>query len=271
MDWISRDLPGGKEKVFAFHTMDLATRALAQTLSRDKSGASLHGHALEVWQTIGLPDLLQMDNDAAFTGGGRTPRRFGAFLRLCLWLGIEPLFTPPGEPDRNGEIEQLNGLWVRSFWQRNRFPSWRDVWRKRTRFTLWYDEQYHPPVLGGRTVAQARRGQQRIRLTAKQAAALPAGKLPITAGRVHFMRRVSARGEIKLLNESWQVSRSLRGQYVWATITTQQQRLDIYHRHSERAAARLVKTYAYPLAEKVFPLSDEYRRHARRPPVLPML
>lgn len=271
MDWISRDLPGGKEKVFAFHTLDFGTRALAQTLSRDKSGESLHRHALEVWQSIGIPDILQMDNDGAFNGGGRTPRRFGAFIRLCLWLGIEPLFTPPGEPDRNGEIEQLNGLWVRSFWKRSRFKSWSDVWRKRTRFTTWYGEKYHPPALGGRTVAQAGRGQKRTRLTTKQVAALPKGKLPITAGRVHFMRRVSASGEIKLLNETWKVSRSLRRQYVWATITTDQQRLDIYHRHSERSAARLVKTYAYPLSEKVSRLSGEYRRHARRPAVLPML
>ncbi|MCA1605563.1 MAG: helix-turn-helix domain-containing protein, partial [Acidobacteria bacterium] len=120
MDWTARFLEGG-EKVFAFHTLDLATHALAQTLSRDKAGESLHRHVLEAWQMIGLSDFLQLDNDAAFNGGGKTPRRIGAFVRLCLFLGIELIFIPPGEPERNGEVERVNGLWEESFWDRDHF------------------------------------------------------------------------------------------------------------------------------------------------------
>jgi hypothetical protein len=37
-----------------------------------------------VWQKLGLPDFLQLDNDAAFTGSGKTPQRIGAFVRLAL-------------------------------------------------------------------------------------------------------------------------------------------------------------------------------------------
>ena len=99
MDWTARFLEGG-EKIFAFHTLDLETHALAQTLRRDKTGKSLHGHVLEAWQRIGLADFLQLDNDAAFNGGGKTPRRIGVFVRLALFLGIELIFTPPAEPKR---------------------------------------------------------------------------------------------------------------------------------------------------------------------------
>src|SRR5262245_58824149 len=68
MDWTSKFLTGGC-KVFAFHTLDLETRALHQTIGADKSLNSVERHALETWRQLGLPDGLQMDNDAAFCGG----------------------------------------------------------------------------------------------------------------------------------------------------------------------------------------------------------
>jgi hypothetical protein len=269
MDWTARFLEGG-QKVFAFHTLDLQTHALTQTLTRDKTGASLRQHVLDVWQTLGLADFLQLDNDATFNGGGKTPRRFGTFVRLCLFLGIELIFIPPGEPERNGDVERVNGLWAGSFWNRNHFRSWTDLWRKRHRFTTWYEHDYDPPALGHQTVAQARRGQRRACLTTRQRRQIP-DALPMTAGRLHFVRRVSARGDIKLLNETWKVSRSLAHQYVWATVITHAHRLQIYHRRSPRAAPRLIKTFAYPLPEPIAPLRPEYRRHRRRVPILSLL
>jgi putative transposase len=269
MDWTSRYLEGG-EQVFAFHTLDVQTQALLQTLTPDKTGVSLHRHVLEVWQKLGLPDFLQLDNDAAFTGSGKTPRRIGAFVRLALYLGIELIFIPPAEPKRNGVIERVNGLWGKSFWERNHFRSLTDLRRKRYRFIEWYEHRYFPQSLGGKTVAQAQRGQQRIRLTAAQAHALPED-LPITYGRIHFIRRVSTTGEIHLLNEMWKVGKSLAHRYVWATVITHAHRLEIYHRRSERAAPRLIKRFNYQLPEVATPLRPEYRRHARRCPILALL
>ena len=109
MDWTARYLPGGG-KVFIFHTLDLQTRALTQTLRCDKSSATVREHALATWQQLGLPSGLQMDNDAAFSGGYKVVRVFGAFVRLCLYVGIEPIFLPVGEPKRNGVIERLRGV-----------------------------------------------------------------------------------------------------------------------------------------------------------------
>ena len=93
-DWTERYFTGG-EKVFVFHTIDLRTHALAQTLRPDKSTESAWEHLLACGSQSGLPDFLQLDNDGAFTGLGRTPHVFGRFVRLALYLGIEPLFIPP--------------------------------------------------------------------------------------------------------------------------------------------------------------------------------
>jgi len=269
MDWIARYLEGG-EKVFVFHTVDTQTRALWQTLGPDKTVASVRAHIVAVWQRLGLPDFLQLDNDAAFTGGGKTPRRFGVVVRLALYLGIELIFTPPAEPKRNGMIEGLNGLWAGSFWERNHFGSGAEVRRKSRQFTEWYAHTYCPPALEGLTPAQAQRRVKRQRLTRTQARGVPQ-QLPITAGRLHFIRRVAAEGELKVLGERWKVSKRLAHEYVWATVLTHARRLEIYHRRSERGAARLIKAYEYAIPEKVQRLRSEFRRRRVRRTMLKML
>jgi hypothetical protein len=258
LDWTARYLEGG-EKVFVFHTVDRETHALVQTLSQDKTSASLQEQVLAAGQTLGLPHCLQLDNDAAFSGGERTPRRFGHFVRLCLYLGIELIFIPPREPKRNWLVEGLNGLWAKSFWNRHHFRSFTEVVRKSPTFTRWYAYTYCPPELEGLTPAQAHRRVWRQRLSRAQLHTMPP-EVPLTAGRLHFIRRVSAAGDINFLGETWKVGKGLAHQYVWATVITHCRRLEIYHQRSAQAARRLVKTVAYEIPETVRRLRPEYRR-----------
>jgi len=263
MDWTARYLTGGA-KLFVFHTVDVQTRALTQTLHTDKCGATVRAHALEVWQHLGLPDGLQLDNDAAFSGGSKVRRVFGAFVRLCLYVGIEPIFLPVGEPKRNSVVERLHGLWSQTFWRTHRFDTLREVRRAAPQFVRFYMERYHPPALQGATPSQAQQQVTRRQLRAEEVARLPR-KLPLTAGRVHFLRLVTAQGQITLLNETWNVGKRLAGQYVWTTITTHRRRLQIYHRRSEKTRVRLVKVFHYALHEQVVPLSAQFQRpHQRR-------
>lgn len=169
------------------------------------------------------------------------------------------IFTPPHEPKRNGLVESINGLWARSFWHRNHFRSFPDVVRKSPQFTQWYAHVYAPPALHGLTPARAQRRVQRRRLTPQQVRALPQ-PLPLTAGRLHFIRRVAPDGTIRFLGERWKVGKRLAHDYVWATVITQYQRLEIHHKHSERSALRLVKVFSYEISEPIHPLRSEYQR-----------
>lgn len=260
-DWTMRHLEGGL-KVFAFHSLDLRTQALWQTIATDKSTSSVMAHALEVWQGLALPDFLQIDNDAAFTGLGKRGRIFGQFVRLALYLGIELIFIPPAEPKRNSKVERVNGLWAESFWEKNHFKSLGDVQRKRKKFFSWY-ESYEPPSLNGLSVKEANQARRWRKLKNKQLPALNQ-KLPLTGGRIHFIRRVNAQGEIEILKERWRVSQRLVNRYVWATISTSEQSLEIYYRASARAKVRLIKNYAYEIGERVWPLQAAFRRKQRR-------
>ncbi len=121
---------------------------------------------------------------------------------------------------------------------------------------------YEPPALGGVSVQQANRKVGRRRLTQKEIERLP-DLLPLTKGRIHFVRKVDSRGEIEILKERWKVSRRLVNCYVWATLSTAPRRLHIYHRSSARAAVKLIKEYDYDVGERVVPLPDCYRRRRR--------
>jgi hypothetical protein len=245
LDWTNRDLPGGV-KVYAFHTLDLRTRSCVQTISRDKSSATAMAHVQNTWKSLGIPRFLQLDNDAAFCGGYKTPRVFGQFVRLCLYVGVELIFLPVAEPIRNGEVERLNGLWAQAFWKRRRFRNFAHVQRASPDFVRWYQTQYAPPALNGRTPAQAQRAQPRRRLKSSLLAHAP-NPLPITAGRLHFIRRIDTQGCIVLLNESWKVGRRWCDQYVWATLTTHRRRLDIWFQRSAQHDWQLLKTLDYDI------------------------
>lgn len=259
-DWLARYLTGG-EKVFIFHTINWRTQALSQTILTDKTTASAYDHLLGAFRQLGLPDFLQLDNDAAFTGLGRTRRVFGKIIRLVLYLGIELIFIPPGEPKRNHLVERLNGLWAESFWNKDHFRSRRDLLRKSPKFFTWY-ENYAPPALQGLTVKQAAKLQGSPKLLCRQMTQIPQ-ELPLTAGRLHFIRRVDAQGEINILKEQWKISKSLAGRYVWATLNTRTEELSIYHRHSLRAQAKLIKQHVYEIDEPVPGLLPEFKRRPR--------
>lgn len=268
-DWTERYLPGGA-KVYAFHTLDLQSHAMYQTLSADKALSTVYRHFVQVWTHLGCPAGLQMDNDGVFCGGYKVRRVFGQIVRLCLYVGIEPIFIPTGEPQRNGLVERLNGLWSAGFWQRYHFHTLAEVEAASPAFTIWYMQQYHPPGLQGQTPAQAQRAQLLRRVSAAQLRQLPAA-LPITAGRVHFLRRVSASGAIRLLNEEWQVGKRWAGRYVWATIITHKHELRVYYRATAQAPVHLLRCWAYPLDEPVVPLAPEFRGPYRRRKVSAML
>jgi len=260
MDWTMRYLEGGP-KVYAFHTVTIPDRAIHQTISTDKSSTTACGHLLDTCQQLGLPDGLQLDNDAAFNGNRKVPRVFSPFVRLALYLGIELIFIPFGEAERNGVAERLNGLWSQGFWKRRRFGSLASVQRASPAFVHWYRDVYLGPSTPSAVKIR--------RLTDPQRQAVPEA-LPITAGRVHFERLVDADGNIALLNETWHIDQRLVGQYVWATIVTHEQRLNIYHQRSAQEPLRWLKTFRYEIGEPVRPLRPEFRRSHRRRKVCTM-
>ena len=75
--------------------------------------------------------------------------------------------------------------------------------------------------------------------------------LPLTEGKVHFIRKVNKARTINVLNEDFKIDKSLAHEYVWATLYMKEQELTVYYREKKAEAARLVKTQRYKIDEKI--------------------
>ena len=113
----------GGEEIENFHTIDLFSQAVHLTRQADKTQCDDLHHLRKTWAKLGLPHLQQFDNEGAFCGGHTHPRVIGQVVRLCLFCGIEPFFTPIYEAKRNYQIETFHSLWVRGFWSRFEFAD----------------------------------------------------------------------------------------------------------------------------------------------------
>ena len=262
-DIITKHLRGGGV-VQNFHTLDLASHAVCLTEHADKSGASARAHLLRAWAELGRPFLQQVDNESTFGGGPTRPRVLGQVVRLCLFCQVEPLFIPVYEAKRNYQIETFHSLWVAAFWSRHEFASLAEVQAEEPLFRRWYRTKYQPPALGGRTPAQMRRGFVPLRLTGYLSPWIPQGRLPLTAGRIHILRKVDGQGRVTVFNEPWLVGKRWMGEYIRATIDTAQERVSFWHKADAQADWRCLKTRVFRLGEAVHRVLPVFRRNAER-------
>jgi hypothetical protein len=70
------------------------------------------------WQRDGLPRYAQFDNDNVFQGAHHHAHVVGRLSRLCLQLGVTPVFVPPLEHGMQNAIEGFNALWQSKVWRR---------------------------------------------------------------------------------------------------------------------------------------------------------
>src|SRR5688572_1868830 len=95
-----------------------ALRALA-----NKSMDAILDFLVSAWQNMGCPRYLKMDNCLDFRGSNRHPRAPSKLMRVCLDLGVQPVFIPICEPWRNGVVENLNGLLARFLFRTQSFET----------------------------------------------------------------------------------------------------------------------------------------------------
>ena len=73
------------------------------------------------WHTLGI--YLQVDNQLPMRGSNHHPHSFGLVTRLCLYMGIQPLFIPLAEPWRNGIIEHFQNVFDKMFFRTQYFKD----------------------------------------------------------------------------------------------------------------------------------------------------
>lgn len=255
-DIITRWIYGGLV-VQTFNTVDIYSNDAVCTTHADKTATEACQHLLQTWKTLGIPDLAQFDNEAAFSGG-RYARSISQVVRLCLYFGIPVLFTPLGESSYNWPVEIFNGLWAARVWNRHPFSRRCDVPRVQQAFVNWYRTHYIAPRQSD-TPARLRQGHPIWRLPEAWAESLP-DPLPICAGLIHAVRRVSETGYTSFLNTPSRVGKRYAERYVWLTLQTAEQHLTVGYQPRADAEWRQLKDLAFPLKEPVLPVPKQFGR-----------
>ncbi len=138
--WYLPEVAAGRAEVDCFDFIEdlkIAEGPLVDVLT----GKSLHGALTDAWVLAqlsakaasacllgrwgrdGLPVYAQFDNHTVFQGAHQFADTVGRISRLCLALGITPVFVPPLEHGMQNSIENFNGLWQAKVWQRHRVAS----------------------------------------------------------------------------------------------------------------------------------------------------
>lgn len=236
-----RYLKGDKTRYYFLVCKDVFDQAVYLELVTSRSMADVLPFLIHAWQQLGLPTMVQFDNGREFCGFGTAARHLSRVIRLCLRLGVEAVFIPPGKPQRNGAVENFNG-WFQPLLLQRPYRRAADLRRQLRLLMTTVNEQHVHPQLGYKTAAQYRRTKRLRMLPANFTLEAPA--LPITGGKLTFIRLVSATGTINILEQQFKVGKRLKFQYVKATLSTRHQLLKVYHN------GHLVKQLGYDLPRK---------------------
>ncbi len=247
----------GVVRFYSFHTVDVKGHTVFTSQFNNKQTISFCRHLVETWRNLGIPEVSQMDNEMAASGGGRYQYSISQVIRLHLLLGIHMVFIPQGEPGRNASVESFNALWQDRVLQRHECPAIDSLRRTSKRFMQYYHyEKPHrgltnkehgtqfPGIIRDRLWKTLRHLPQKFSLDAyiDSSGRL---KVPVSRGRVSSVRKVDSHGRIDVNGFPYFIRRSLEGQYVIATIFTHRRKLVV------NQDEKIIKSFPFPIKDKI--------------------
>jgi putative transposase len=210
-------LKGRSHRYYIWVGKDAFDGAVCLRLAESRRMDEVLGFLGECWKDLGRPEQVQLDNARELAGWGPSARTLSRVIRLCLRYGVGPVFIPEGEPQFNGGVENFNGWFQEPLFDRH-FKRPGDLRRELARLQEAVNTQHVHPRLGGQAPAQHRRGLRLQKLPASFA--VPTGRLPLAAGRVTFLRRVSVAGAVTVLSQTFRVGKRHRGLYLRLVVDT---------------------------------------------------
>jgi hypothetical protein len=182
---------------------------------RQITAKSVVAALIDHWRVHGLPRYAKFDNDTVFQGPHQHADTFGRVTRLCLSLGVTPIFAPPRETGFQADIESFNGRWQRGVWHRFTFADLRQVQDQSKRFVAAARAKRAPRI---ESAPKRRSIPQQWRLDLQK---------PLQ-GTVLYLRRTNARGEIAILGRTYLASPTWSNRLVRAEVDLTEGRIRIY-------------------------------------------
>jgi transposase InsO family protein len=259
VDIVPHFLSGGK-RVSCFNAIDVVSRyptgqPFAHRRSKDAAAFLIH-----VWQEIGIPRYTQVDNEGCFSGGATHKHVLGKVVRLALEVGTELVFSPVYHPESNGTVERFHQDYDRHVWEDTYLDNVDEVLKQSQHFFTLYRQRQDHSKLNEQTPEAIHSRQSVTKLAADFT--LSKTRRPLKEGLVHFIRRVSAKGKVRVLNDEWAVPNPDTEKGVWVTIEflTSGATLRIFDAAPDRPDRRCLASYPFPIDEPILSRTDETAR-----------
>jgi hypothetical protein len=194
----------------------------------------------EHWRAFGCPAYAQFDNDTRFQGPHQHKDVISRVMRLCLSLGITPVFAPPRELGFQAAVESLNNRWQQKVWERFRHDSLESLKERSRRY-----------IVAARAKSALRQeGAPERRLIPED------WKLSLQApprGMVVFLRRTDGSGQVHMLGHVIKVREQWVHRLVRAEVDLNDGSIKFYSlRRREPGQQDLLITVPYQLPNRVF-------------------
>ena len=218
-----------KDRSHKYYLMVLRDKVSKKTALRalaNKSMEAILDFLVDAWQRMGCPKRLKMDNCLDFRGSNLYPRSPSKLMRVCLDLGIQPVFIPLREPWRNGVVENLNGLLARFLFRTHTFDTEKQLHQAVQRMETTLNTMHRLPALEGKT-------PQEFTIHAKLRYP-PADydwrrrDFRLLKGKVTFIRFVRKSGRFTLTaKDKFLIGKKYKWQYVLANVDVAKKRLHV--------------------------------------------
>lgn len=195
---------------------------------------------LEHWRSVGLPGYAQFDNDNRFQGPRQHADTVGRVTRLCLSLGVVPLFAPPNETGFQAAIESFNGLWQAKVWSRFEHRSLRGLARRSAKY-----------IIAARQRRAARIEAAPSRRPFPKHWRFDLQKHP--RGLILYLRRTDGQGRVSLMGHTFTVDRYWLHRLVRAEVDLDRESIRFSAlRRRDPTDQPLLKVVKYMLSKKRF-------------------
>lgn len=249
VDILPHYLEGG-QRIACFNGIDVVSRYPTGHAYEQRRAVDAAHFLCRLWQEMGVPRYTQVDNEGCFSGGATHAYVLGRVVRLALAVGTELVFSPTYHPESNGHVERFHQDYNRHVWEDTYLGSLGQVNQQAERFFDLYRQSGHHSALNGDTPHD--RHFQPPPAQEIPAVAESDAKLPLYAGHVHFMRRVSSAKTVRVLNVDWPVS-APPDTGVWATLSLQPSEawVRIYDQAPDVESRSCMDVHPFPLREPV--------------------
>jgi hypothetical protein len=195
---------------------------------------------VEHWRSVGLPRYVQFDNDNRFQGPRQYADVVGRVTRLCLSLGMVPVFAPPNETGFQAAIEGFNGQWQAKVWTRFQHRSLRGLASRSAKYIAAARQRRAARI---ESAPRRRRFPKRWRLDLQRH----------PQGRIIYLRRTDGQGRVSLMGHTFAVDRYWLHRLVRAEVDLDAGTIRFYAlRRRDPTDQHLLREVDYVLPRKPF-------------------